>query len=325
MRVLAARLIAWMIPLVAILSIILLTVVQPRFLTSQNLLNVFRQSSFLAVVALGQMFTILTKGLDLSQGGIVTITSVCFALVANAFGTGTGVVVGLAMGILAGLLNGALVAWVEISPFVATLGVGFALQGMALIASNGQPVSDVPANFASLAWGHLGLLPLPFAIALLVFAFCAVALMLTVPGRFIYAVGSNDRAAMLAGIPVKLVLLSAYAISGGLSALGAVLLSSRIDSGHPTAGQDTALQAIAAVVIGGVSLFGGRGSPVGVLLGALYLGFLGNALNLLNVSSYVQQVVVGTAIIVAVSLDRFRVLATDLTINDPESHLRRSW
>ena len=299
---------AWLLPTAALATIAAIVWLQPRFLSGENLINVLRQTSFLAIFALAQMVPILTRGLDLSQGGVVTITSVCFAIAANIVGTELGAVFGLIVGLSAGFLSGFLTAIVGISPFVATLGVGFALQGLALILSNGQPVFDVPSNFGYIGYGILFGIPIPVLVAITVFVFAQVVLRMTVPGRFIYAVGSNSQAATLSGIPVKIVIVLTYVLSGFLTGLGSLLLSSRISSGHPTAGTDTALQAIAAVVIGGVSLFGGRGSPIGVLLGALYLGILGNALNLLNISSYVQQVVVGTAIILAVTLDRFRAI-----------------
>lgn len=296
------------LPAVLLVSTAAIIHVQPLFLTPNNIINVLRQGSFLMMFALGQMTPILTRGLDLSQGGIVTVTSVTFAMFSNDFGIVVGAVVAIALGAAAGAINGVLVAFFKVSPFVATLGVGFALQGIALIVSNGQPVSDVPSAFTYLGWGQIGPVPVPVAIAVLTLVCIYVVLTLTLPGRYVFAVGSSERAAMLAGIPVKTVLLSAYTASGILTAIGSLLISSRINSGHPTAGADTALQAVAAVVIGGVSLFGGKGSPLGVAMGAIYLAFISNALNLVNISSYVQQVVIGCAIIVAVILDRMRTV-----------------
>jgi len=297
------------LPAAALLTVAVLALFQPRFLTAENLINVLRQSAFLAIFALAQMIPVLTRGLDLSQGGIVGASSVVFALAASGLGIPAGGFFGLLVGATSGLLNGYMVAILRVSPFVATLGVGSILQGLALIVSNGQPIFDVPSGFAALAWGQVAGVPLPAGVAIAVLVLVHIVLTRTVPGRFVYAVGSNEAAAVLSGIPTRWVLLGAYTCSGILTALGALLLSARVNSGHPTVGADTALQAIAAVVIGGVSLFGGRGSAIGVMLGALFLGLLGNALNLLNVSSYVQQIVIGGAIIVAVALDRLRIRA----------------
>jgi ribose/xylose/arabinose/galactoside ABC-type transport system permease subunit len=295
-----------MLPSIVLVSALALIYIQPLFLTPENILNILRQGAFLLMFALGQMIPTITRGLDLSQGGIVTSVSVTFAILAREYGTAAGACGGLLLGAAAGVINGFLVAILRISPFAATLGVGFALRGLALIASNGQPVSDVPESFTYLGWKTIGAVPMPLIIACATLVVTQVILAKTLGGRYIYAIGSSERAAALAGMPVKVVLLFAYTACGVLTAAGSLLVSSRISSGHPTAGSDTALQAIAAVVIGGVSLLGGKGSALGVAVGALYLAFLSNALNLLQISSYVQQVVIGCAIVIAVIIDRLR-------------------
>lgn len=279
---------------------------QPRILWPENLANVSRQIGFLAILGIAQMFPILTRGLDLSQGGMLGLISVLFAISAFQFGVGFAAVLSVLFAGICGSASGFLVAYAGVSPFVATLGLGSIFLGGALIISKGQPVFEVPAGFAVLGWTDIAGVPVVFVVCLTIVALVSAALHMTVPGRYLYATGSNERAAQLSGIPTKIVLVSAYAAAGTISGVASLFLSSRINSGHPTAWTDYGLQAIAAAVIGGVSLFGGRGTAVGVLLGAALLGFIANVMTLLNISSYWQLVVVGLAVIIAVALDRIR-------------------
>ena len=302
----AARRWRYLLPALAVVSLVIVTWVQPRFLSGENLGNVARQSVPLAIFALAQMLPLLTRGLDLSQGGIVVAASVTFANVAHSTGTPAGVLAALTVGLAAGTTNGLVIAGFEVSPFVVTLATGSVLQGLALIGANGQPISDVPASVGALFYTELLGVPVPVLVLVLLFALQWFGLERLRAGRYVYAVGSNDRAAYLAGVPVRATLVLAYSASGLWTSVGSILLSSRIASGHPTAGSDTALQAVAASVIGGVSLLGGRGTAGGVLLGAAFLGLLSNALNLLNVSSFVQYVAIGGAIVVAAVADRIR-------------------
>lgn len=295
------------LPLVALLVLTVIALIQPRFVTLDNISNVLRQSSFLLIAALGQMLPILLRGLDLSQGGVIAISSVVFAILSNEIGIGMAAGLTCLMGTLIGILNGSMIAFLRISPFVSSLGLGFSLAGFALILSGGQPIANVPSNFSSLSWGQFLGIPIPVLVAFAVFLLVQIVLSRTLLGRYIYAVGSNQKASILCGIPVKSTILTGYATCAGVTSVAAILLSSRISSGHPTVGADMALNAIAAAVIGGVSLMGGRGTAIGTALGALFLAALGNALNLLNISSYTQQVAVGIAIIIAVVMDRFRV------------------
>jgi ribose/xylose/arabinose/galactoside ABC-type transport system permease subunit len=289
------------------MAIVIIALVQPRFLSFDNLANVIGQSAPLEIFALAQLLPLLARGLDLSQGGIVVMTSVAFALMASVLGTDVAAVLAIFVGAAAGLVNGLFVSGLHISPFVVTLGTGSILQGLALIAGNGQPVSNVPPSFPQLFRASIGIVPLPLATVIILAVVVAYVLAKVRYGRYVYAVGSNERAALLSGIPVQATTVGAYATAGALTSIGAVLLASRISSGHPTVGSDTALRAVAAAVIGGVSLFGGRGTVVGALLGALFLGLLANALNLINVSSFLQQVAIGIAIIAAAALDRWRL------------------
>jgi ribose transport system permease protein len=290
----------------ALVAVVVVGLIQPLFLTLENMTNLARQATLLVIFALAQMVPILTRGLDLSQGGIVVATSVAFALLAGHLGTGVAAVAALAIGLIAGTLNGILIAGVGISPLVVTIGVGSILQGCALVAANGQPISGVPGNFAKPFYADVMAIPAPLLVAAAVAALLWFTLQKTLIGRRIMAVGSNQRAAFLSGVPVAATLVVTYAMAGVMTSIGSVLLSSRIASGHPTAGSDTALQAIAATVIGGVSLYGGRGSVLGAVIGAIFLALIANALNLLNVSSFLQLIATGLIIIVAVVADRLR-------------------
>ncbi len=290
----------------ALIAACIVAAVQPLFFSRENLANVACQATPLVIFAIAQMIPILTRGLDLSQGGVVVATSVAYALLAQQIGTGAGIPLALLTGFIAGAINGLLVAGFDISPFIVTFGMGSILQGLALVAANGQPISNVPAAFAAPFYAIVFHVPVPLIVAGLVAVFAWFVLEKTTIGRRIIAVGSNERAAFLSGIPVGSTLVMAYAMAGVLTSIGSILLSSRISSGHPTAGADTALQAVAAAVIGGVSLFGGRGTVVGAVAGAVFLTFVGNALNLLNVSSFFQYVAAGTLIILAVVADRLR-------------------
>lgn len=296
----------WILPVVTLAAGIGVTAAEPRFATWTNLSNVLSQSIPWILLALAQMVPLVARGLDLSQGGVVVVTSVAVAILSTATPLVVAITAGLAIGAAAGALAGTLVWRFRISPLVATLGVGGTLQGIALVVSNGQPVSQTSSSFASLYYA--GALGVTIPLLVTVLAAIGVHLFLTrmVWGRWVVAVGSNARAAALCAIPVGRVTASTYVVSGTLTALASILLSSRIATGHPTAGSDAALRSVAAAVIGGVSLFGGKGSVIGVLSGALFLGLLSNALNLLNVSSFYQQVAIGIAIIVAVVLDRIR-------------------
>jgi len=302
-----ARIAPWILPVVAFLAIVIVATIEPRYLSTENLINVVRQASPLAIFTLAQTLPLLTRGLDLSQGGVVVVTSVSAALLSQSLGTPTAFLISLLVGTVSGLCCGSLVAMLRVTPLIVTLGMGSVLSGMALLLSNGQPVSKVGAGFSDLYYAQLAGIPVP---VLLVIALALVlyhVLGRTVTGKYIRAVGSNDRAAWLSGVPVRFTTILSYVLCGALTSLGAVLLAARISSGHPTVGADTSLQAIAAAVIGGVSLFGGRGTVLGALLGALFLGLLSNALNLLNVSSFSQMMVIGAAIVIAVVIDRLRL------------------
>ncbi len=299
------------IGVVFILELILFSVLSPHFATVDNLLNVSLQTSITAIIAVGMTFVILTAGIDLSVGSLVAFAGIVttFGLrmdvplpVAYALGIG----MGLVFGVLSGGMAGLFVTKFRITPFIVTLALMTIWRGAAFVATEGRPVWELPEGFAEIARGRLLFVPIPTLIMLVVFGAAHFTLTQTRFGRYVYAVGGNIEAARLAGINTNGVLLKVYVISGVLSALSGILLASRVNSGQPNAGLMYELDVIAAVVVGGTSLFGGKGTVLGTLIGSLLIGVLRNGLNLMNVESYVQQVVVGVVILLAVLLDRLR-------------------
>ena len=276
----------------------------PFFLTVSNLLNVTEQAAIIAIVAAGMTFVIITGGIDLSVGSVLAFAGVVMAEALHrdvpvplALG------VALGTGLLCGLVNGALITLGRLPPFIATLGMMSVARGTALMFTEGRPVSGFSGGFRSLATGELLGLPASVVIMVGVYVLAHVALTRTKLGRYTYAIGGNEEAALLSGVNVRLYKAAVYGISGMLSGLAAVLLTARLNSAQPIAGMMYELDAIAATVIGGTSLLGGEGTVVGTLIGALIMAVLRNGLNILGVSSFVQQVVIGSVIITAVLID----------------------
>ncbi|MFQ5675036.1 MAG: ABC transporter permease [bacterium] len=260
------------------------------------------------MLALGQLMVIITAGIDLSVGSILAL---CTVLVAKLLKAGWPISVcilgGLAVGISVGWLNGILLVKLKLPhPFIATLGTMNVARGLALIISGGFPIADLPASFRFWGTASIGFIPMPVIIVILVYVIFHFFLTQTVAGRDIYAIGGNKQAAFYSGIPVNKRLILVYAFSGMLAGVAAIILAGRMNSGFPLAGTGAELDSIAAVIIGGASFFGGVGTVWGTLIGALIMGVLRNGLNLLDVSSFWQTVVIGAVIIWAVWIDVWR-------------------
>ena len=283
-----------------------LSIRSPAFLTPQNAINVLRQISINAILAVGVTYVILTGGIDLSLGSVVAVTGVLAATFAHpeTYPLAVPIAVGILGGVLIGVLNGLVITRVRVAPFIATLGMMTITRGGALILSGGRPVSNLAASFNFIGNGSVLRIPIPILILAGVFLVSRFILRRTTFGRYVYAVGGNEEAARASGINTHGIKVASYAICAGLAGLAGIVQASRITTGQPNAGISYELDAIAAVVIGGTSLSGGIGSVTGTLLGALLIGTLNNGLDLLNVSSYYQQVVKGLIIIGAVILDR---------------------
>lgn len=318
-----ARMFALLGKLAPLIFLLLLVVVfaslQPRFLLPLNLFNILRQVSIYGIIAVGMTFVILVRGIDLSVGSLVAMTGLCAAVVVNGGiegrfalsfdGSGyhwlIGALAAIVAGLLAGLVQGMAVAWLSVPAFVVTLGGMTIFRGLALSIGNGGPISNFSDAFGWAGRGMVGPIPVPVIIFAIVALIAHLVLTQTRFGRSIFAVGSNPDAARLSGINVNGVTIAVYGLIGFCSGLGGFVLASRLNSAEAVAGTGYELTAIAAVVIGGTSLYGGTGGVVGTVIGALLIGVLLNGLVILNVSPYTQQVLVGLIIVAAVAFDHF--------------------
>ena len=292
--------------LVFVLLCVVLTFANPFFLTEQNISNVLRQTSINGILAIGMTYVILTGGIDLSVGSVLAFSSMVAASLVSGErpqGVFVAVMAGLGTGAALGMVNGLLVSRFGVPPFVATLGMLSVARGLTFIYTDGTPIPNLSPAFRTIGQGFVGPIPVP------VFIFAGVALLFwwvlkyTTFGRYIYAVGGNERSARTSGVNTRGVLFGAYIIAGSLAGLAGLILTARTTSALPQAGVSYELDAIAAVVIGGTSLSGGTGSVLGTVIGALIIGVINNGLDLLGVSSYYQQVIKGVIIITAVLLD----------------------
>lgn len=288
-----------------------------RVLSGANLINIIQQTSYLALFAMAQTVVIIARGFDLALGPTVSMASVGAALamaVATAAGRDPAVVLllglagGLGLGLGCGLFNGTVVAGLGVNPFVATLGSYNVAIGIATTLSGGRPVQGVPQAFSQFFYGGTLLgVPAAVAIAVVVGVVLQLTLTRTVYGRSLYVIGSNPRAAAVAGLPVARILIATYVLCSMIAALGAIMLTARTGSGEPNLGGSLSLQSIAAAVVGGASLAGGRGGVGSATLGALFVTILSNGMNLTRIDGYVQMVVLGAIVIVGVLLDRVRL------------------
>lgn len=301
------------LPPLLIIALIVFSVMSDNFLTVDNLHTALRQNSYVIIATLAQFVVLLAGGFDLSVGAITALVSVSTAMAmadqqgSPATAVFVGVLVGLGVGLGAGMVNALGVGWLKVNPFIMTLATASVFQGLALMLTSGVPVYGMPREFSQ--WfGFKNVLGVGISIwiALAVSVLLWVLLAWTRAGRHIYAVGSSPHAARLSGVHEGRTLFLAYALAGLLAAVGAVLLTARLETGEANIGAALPLQTIAAAVIGGVSLRGGSGSVVNAVLGAVFIGLVGNGLNLAQVSSYHQMIVLGVVLAFAVIADRFR-------------------
>ena len=283
-----------------------LAVVSPSFLTQSNLVNVLRQTSVNGIIAVGMTFVIVTAGIDLSVGSLLALAAVVAASLAHpaAHAWPIPILAGVAVGLAGGLLNGLLIAKKKLAPFIVTLGMMTAARGLALVYTSGRPVIGLSDSYRGIGGAALGPVPVPILIFAAVVGVGVFALHFTRFGRYVFAVGGNELAAKVSGVDTEGVLIGVYALSGAMAGLAGIVLSSRVMSASPAMGEGYELDAITAVVIGGTSLSGGVGSIAGTIAGALIIGVMNNGLDMLNVSSYWQQVAKGLIIVAAVLLDR---------------------
>jgi ribose transport system permease protein len=305
------------LPFFLLAALVIFTLASPQFLTPENIVNVARQSVYLVLVSLGQMIVLLTGGFDLSVGTIIALTSVLSALIMNSFApsmpdsvaliVAVGCLGAMVVALLIGLVNGIGVAVFGVSPFIMTLGMQSVGAGIALFLTGGVPVTGFPHAFGdTFGFGRLFGVPIPVAVAIAAIVVVAVFLYGTKFGRHVYAVGGNVKAARLSGINTTATLLVAYGASTLLASLTGLLLTARTESGEPNLGGSMALESIAACVIGGVSLRGGIGRVESVVLGAFFIVLIENGMNLMQIGSYMQMVLLGVLLVLAVIVDQIR-------------------
>jgi len=306
------------LPFLLVIAVIIFTLMSDNFLTGRNLINVVRQSVYLTIVSLGQMFALLTGGFDLSVGTILAVTSVVGAMtMASVFSAmpdaplvaiAVGSLVGICAGTLIGVINGIGVSIFNVSPFIMTLGMASVGFGIALYLTGGVPVYGMPVEFGDIfGFGTLFGIPTPIYVVMLLIVVVYFLVNWTPLGRYLYAVGGNIKAARLSGINTRLVLFVTYTMTGLLAAIGGMLLTARLDTGEANIGASMPLESIAACVIAGVSLRGGVGRMENVVLGALFIGLVQNGMNLARIESYLQTVVLGALLILAVIADQVRL------------------
>ncbi len=306
------------LPFLLVIALIVFTLLSDNFLTGRNLMNVVRQSVYLTIVSLGQMFALLTGGFDLSVGTILALTSVVGAMaMASVYGAmpesaGLAIAIGAMAGILAGtsigVVNGIGVSVFNVSPFIMTLGIASVGFGIALYLTGGVPVYGMPIEFGdTFGFGTLLGIPIPIYVAVLFILVVYFLVNWTRLGRYLYAVGGNIKAARLSGIDTRFTLFITYVICGFLAAVAGMLLTARLDTGEANIGASMPLESIAACVIAGVSLRGGVGRVENVVLGALFIGLVQNGMNLARIESYLQTVVLGILLILAVVADQIRL------------------
>ena len=289
------------------LIVIVITILNPSFMTTDNVLNILRQVSISALIAFGMTFVILTGGIDLSVGSTLALTgAVAATMLASGIDPVLTILAALLLGAVLGAVNGVIIAKGKVAPFIATLATMTIYRGLTLVYTDGRPVSNLgnEITFQMLGKGYFFGIPVPVCTMILAFIVLYVIMHKTTFGRRVYAVGGNEAASKLSGINVDRIKIAVYSLTGMLAALSALILTSRLNSAQPTAGTSYELDAIAAVVLGGTSLTGGKGWIFGTLVGALIIGVLNNGLNLIGVSSFFQQVVKGIVILIAVLIDR---------------------
>lgn len=298
------------IALIILMAVI--TIINSNFLTANNLLNLLLQVTSNALIAFGMTFVILTGGIDLSVGSILALSS---ALTAGLLGSGMpvtlAILISLILGCILGMMNGLLISYGKLAPFIVTLATMTIFRGATLVYTNGNPITKGLSDtflFQFLGQGYIVGIPFPVIIMFIVFIVLYVLLHKTAFGKSVYAIGGNEKAAYISGAKLNKVKIIIYSISGMMASISGLIITSRLSSAQPTAGASYEMDAIAAVVLGGTSLSGGKGRILGTLIGALIIGVLNNGLNIIGVSAFWQQVVKGVVILIAVLIDRFKVV-----------------
>ena len=291
--------------LVLVVLVIFFSVTTDAFLKTENLLNVIRQVAMLGISAVGMTLVILTAGIDLSVGSLMSLVNiVCATLMVKAgIHPVPAVLISLILSGFVGLANGLIITKINIPPLITTLGMMTALRGLSYVLCDGIPIWGFPDGFRILGQGYLGIIPIPVIIMFLVFALGWIFLNKTACGRYVYGIGGNEEASRLSGIRVQRIKCLVYILSGLLTGIAAIIMLSRLNTGQPKIGIGFELRVITAVVLGGVSIFGGQGRLTGVLIGVMIMGVLSNGMIILDVSEYYQQIIRGAVLLSAVAFD----------------------
>lgn len=281
------------------------TIMTDSFFATKNMINILRQVSILGILTAGMTFVIISGGMDLSVGSQLGLTGVLCAMFISEFAMNDvlSVVLAVLIATAFGIITGLLIVSLNVSAIVITLGMQTVIRGFAYIFSGGIPIYDIPEELVFIGQGYIGAIPVPVIIMLVIVLITGFVLHKTYFGRYVYAIGGNVEAARLAGVQVNKILVALYAVSGFLSGIAGIILMGRVSSGAPTSGQGTEMEVITAVIIGGVSINGGKGNMVGAFLGALIIGVLSNGLTIMNVGQYYQDVITGLVLILAVAFD----------------------
>jgi len=308
------RIAEYIIVLAIIIESVVFVIIAPQFFSIPNLLNVALSISITGILAVGMTAVILTGGIDLSVGSVAALAGVVAAMVASTGGAAIVLasMVALAIGLAVGLFNGFMIAQFRVPPFVATLAMLTICRGLAFIVTGGRAIGNLPSSFGVFGRERLLGVPVPVLLMLVVFAAGWFVLRRMTLGRYVYAVGGNREAAYLAGVNTKRVTLLVYLLNGLLVGMAGLVLASRLGAGVPNAGMQYELDVIAAVVVGGTSLNGGRGSVIGTFWGAVFIGVLNNGLNLAGIDPYMQKIALGFVILLAVLADQIKKSSSDI-------------
>lgn len=299
--------------IILLVLVVIFSIASPNFLRINNILNVLRQVAVISMLTAGMTYVIISGGMDLTVGAYLGLTGVLAAKFMGAVGLPVPVAVILTMLVvtLLGIVTGSLIVGLDVSAIVITLGMMTVVRGLAYIISGGLPVYDIPESIVFLGQGYVMGIPVPVIVMLVIVVIMGLILKYSYFGRYVYAIGGNVEAAKLAGVSVNKITISLYGISAFLASIAGIVLTGRISSGAPASGTGTEMDVVTAVVIGGVSVNGGKGSMLGAFLGAVIMGILSNGLTIMNINEYYQQVVKGIVLILAVAFD---VLANRETV-----------
>lgn len=293
--------------IVFVIIVVIASILSPEFLTVRNVSNLLQQSSLIGIVAIGMTLVILTSGIDLSVGSTAALSGMIVGIALNgAVPIPLAILLALVTSIAVGFIMGSISAWLRLPSFIVTLAGLTSIRGASYLTTDGRPVGqNLPESFTIIGGGYVGYVPITGLIFIVLAVLTAALLRFTTFGEYIYAVGSNEEAARLSGVPVKWVQASVFGFSGLMAGIAGVLLTSRLTIAQPTAFQGMELDAIAAVVLGGASLFGGRGGIGGTFIAVLLLSVLKNLFNLMGIGSFFQMVVTGLILVVALILNKF--------------------